>query len=767
MVPEVMTLILYGKGSPRMRTTGLVESTIVNEVTGYRGTLEFESGHGAAARHVEITQAFKHKRLKSRYIITVDGQREEPEGKPEQKKMVKRLAPLSMGEWLGVVYLSQGAVHDLLAGTPTAKREYLTSVFGLDFYDDLVNVAKDELKSFKSLAAGIDSLEQRRKDLAEDLKEQEAILAEVPGGIGEVEEGIAKLSKRLQTQAAKLGKLEGLAETAETYREVLEEIAASERWTSYVIENKEAASKALKQARREQSEMIQSLAEDRAVLKGIQRHQATRDKAEKAVAKAKVEVKRLKDKKSQLVKDTKGIPKSEVLAALYNLASRGEQLLGAEVVLDPSLEDGDVPSTGWEEAVKEASGHRQAANQLRKVAKATGSVCPTCQQAVDLGAMKASIATLEQQAEVAFSRAVSGLTDDLLAITDWWNTSKISIGELAARAEESMDLWEDLEQATTALQEAQGTLDEAEAALTETPQPEDPHSLQEAIEAREDELTEIDSRVDGLNNLVRLYERAETLASQARDLNLDEIEAEIEGLRNKQTQTQARYDKAMAIKTRHDQAGATIRGLLKQQDEVDEKIQEHAENALKIKHYELTIIPYFNSLRAAKVHSCVNVLEGVLPVYVAAMAENQYRGSEIKLNISDDLKSVELMLKAGRYSEWVSALQSSGGQRRGFTLAIIAALREVSPRRANIMFFDEPFADLESERKLLFVNRLMRLMPLLRDRCEDLESIFLIAHDREILEASNDSFDTVWVAERDATGSRLLLDQKLAQVEGR
>ena len=80
------------------------------------------------------------------------------------------------------------------------------------------------------------------------------------------------------------------------------------------------------------------------------------------------------------------------------------------------------------------------------------------------------------------------------------------------------------------------------------------------------------------------------------------------------------------------------------------------------------------------------------------------------------------------------------------------------------MFFDEPFADLESEGKLLFVQR---LIPTLMERCPDLESVFVIAHDAEVLQSANDSFDSVWQVERDERGSRIELGKRLSMVDGR
>jgi DNA repair exonuclease SbcCD ATPase subunit len=197
MVPEVSTLVLFGKGSPRMRATGLVESSIVNKDTGYQAKLTFDSGFGVAARHVDIEQAFKHKRAGSRYVITIDGARDLTVNKPEQKKLVKRLVPLSYAEWLGVVYLAQNGIHDLLLGTPSQKRAYLTSVFGLDFYDDLLTEAQEELKRLLKEAEGALDLEQQLADVRADLKKAEAARAELPER-AQVEAGIKKLDEKRQ-----------------------------------------------------------------------------------------------------------------------------------------------------------------------------------------------------------------------------------------------------------------------------------------------------------------------------------------------------------------------------------------------------------------------------------------------------------------------------------------------------------------------------------------------------------------------------------------
>lgn len=763
MIPEVMTLILYGKGSPRVRKTGLVESSIVNDTTGYQGTLEFLSGFGAAEREVSITQAFKHKRLKSRYIITIDGMREEPEGKPEQKKMVKRLAPLSYDEWLGVVYLHQGGIHDLLSGTPTEKRQYLTSVFGLDFYDDLLVEAKEELKSLVKLAEGAVSLQQKLVDLEAEVQEQEEILDEVPGGIGEVEAGIEKLSKRLQKLSKDIGKLGAAEKAADRLAELRE--AADEMSETLGIEGREAADAEVMGLRDTANEARQRIAVDKTALQALKQKASAYKRAKDAEASAKTKLDAAKANLEEHQREVADYPDAETLAEAGRHIATGVALLGDDQSIDIP-EDITGSKDAWEEQAKEAHGYEETANKLEKLSTQDVHVCPTCDSDLDPSGLKKTVKKLRKAASKAQFEATDGMLANVSeALGDWQpEVEDLTIGYMAEALDEAEEKLAATEQAEQRAERAAEAYEKAKADLDALDKPKSPQKLSESVSEQEEELLSMEERISEVSDLIDILKESDALLKTLSDVDVDNLKENLSDLTAKSEKTRQRYKKAMAIKTQHDHATATIKALNRQVTKVRDELDEHAENAIKIKHYELTLIPYFNSLRAAKVRSCVSVLEGVLPVYVNAMSSDQYTGAEVKLEISDDLKKVDLMLRPGKSAPWVSAIQASGGQRRRFTLAIIAALREVSPRRANLMFFDEPFADLESEGKLLFINN---LVPTLMERCDDLDSLFVIAHDREILEASNDAFDTVWEAQRDVYGSRIVTGRKLALVEGR
>jgi DNA repair exonuclease SbcCD ATPase subunit len=750
MLPEVMTLILYGKGSPRLRKSGLVESSIVNVDTGYRGELSFESGSGASLRRVGITQAFKHPRLKSRYIINVDGQREEPTTKPEQKKLVKRLAPLSYEEWLGVVYLHQGGVHDLLAGTPTEKREYLTSVFGLDFYDDLLTAAKEEAKALERKGIGALDLQQTLADLKERLKEAEDELQDLPP-LAEVDEALEKLSNRLLETSSALGSLRSSKLDAERVEAMRGELAG--------LGLDDPASE-LAEAQKAKESLVEKRTKLKTKLADAKRVATAYEAARTRYVNAKNRMEQAQAKVEKLKKEVAALPPRDKCEAAVALC---DEAIGLNI---DGFNPGGLEAKGkWRDAARTAMTLRDQCRRLEKLATQMRShkhdskaECPTCAQPLSLDelddtvkSLKADAAEFSQMAVDIFSQEVVGLVGEV----EGEDSSDIKIA-----LETMVDKHDSLGDAEDAVPITVSGCKEAEEALAETPKPEDTSKLTADIQTTEREISVLDGRIQKANTAIRLEDQIEAIG----DVDLAALNEQIEKLEAKQAKSKTKQTEAQDLKRQVTQATTVIATLTKQQKQVQKQIDDHAETALLLQSYERELLPYFTALRASKVKSCVSVLESVLPVYIGTMSARQYEGAEVKLVVSDDLKDVDLTLRVGSNMPWISAVQASGGQRRRFTLAILAALREVSPRKANIMFFDEPFADLEGDGKLLFVNR---LIPTLMDRCPDLESLFLIAHDAEVLQAGNDAFDSVWTVDRDEHGSRLLMDQKLSMVAGR
>jgi len=750
MLPEVMTLILYGKGSPRLRKSGLVESSIVNADTGYRGELSFESGSGASLRKVSITQAFKHPRLKSRYIITVDGQREEPTTKPEQKKLVKRLAPLSYEEWLGVVYLHQGGVHDLLAGTPTEKREYLTSVFGLDFYDDLLTAAKEEAKALERKGAGAIDLQQTLADLKARLKEAETELEALPP-LAEVDEALEKLSNRLLETSSALGSLRSSKMDAERVEAMREELAG--------LGLDDPASE-LAEAQKAKESLVEKRTKLKTKLADAKRVATAYEAARTRYVNAKNRLDQAQAKVEKLKKEVAALPDRDKCVTAIGLC---DEAIGLNI---DGFNPGDGGAKGkWRDAARTAMTLRDQCRRLEKLAVQMKShkhdskaECPTCTQPLSLDELDDTIKSLKADAAEFAELAVAVFSQEVVDLVGEVEGEDSS--DIKTALETMVDKYDNLGDAEDAVPIALTSCKEAEDALAETPKPEDTSKLTADLQTTEREISVLDGRIQKANTAIRLEDQIEAIG----EVDLAALNEQIEKLEAKQSKAKTKQAEAQDLKRQVTQATTVIATLTKQQKQVQQQIDQHAQTALTLQSYERDLLPYFTALRASKVKSCVSVLESVLPVYIGTMSANQYEGAEVKLVVSDDLKDVDLTLRVGKNMPWISAVQASGGQRRRFTMAILAALREVSPRKANVMFFDEPFADLEAEGKLLFVNK---LIPTLMDRCPDLESLFLIAHDAEVLQAGNDAFDDVWTVERDEQGSRLTMGQKLSMVAGR
>jgi DNA repair exonuclease SbcCD ATPase subunit len=729
---EVLTLVLHGKGSPRIRTNTLGESTILSSETGYKAELAFESGFGAAARSVEIVQAFKHKQLKSRYIISVDGKREEPSTKPEQKKLVKRLVPLSYNEWLGVVYLHQGGIHDLLAGTPAEKREYLTSVFGLDFYDDLITETKEEIKRIEQQVKGSVGIQQQVQDNEEALRTAKAFVAgyDLPS----LKTELAGVNSGLQNQAKVLGELE-----------------ASKNALASCVSAQQAYTNVVETAGKEDfdlsslQEKLQSLIEIKAGLQQQVRSAVQQQQVyDRVVAQVAATTGKLEGKRSKLA-TLKPVFSVELIEDVLGALGRARSVeLVSFSALVPEKDNG-----GWREPAMRAMAVAQTLRQLQSMTK-LGACCPTCNQA--LPDLSSSIQTQEALLKEARETARNNFTQRIAA--------KLGVTKLPALDVLSQDLNNQLQahQLITTLKNEISTLETELAGITTPDPPQDTTDLNKKLQTVQNKIQQQEAEIKTAQMVFNAKARYDAaMAALPDNIDADLIENQIH-----ETNAQiALYRKKQMELTRQigeaEGHNATYKTLLKQRESLDAKVEQYAELAGKHKEYVDVLLPYFEAVRASKVRGCVSVLEGILPVYVSSMVSGsqEYAGAEIRLKVSDDLTSVDMELRSRATSPWLSAIQASGGQRRRFTLATIAALREISPRKANIMFFDEPFADLESEGKLLFVNR---LLPTLMDRCPDLESVFTVAHDYEVLQSAKDAFDHVWTAQRSNTGSKLKLE---------
>jgi DNA repair exonuclease SbcCD ATPase subunit len=727
MIPEVVTLVLYGKGSPRVRSTAFTERSLMNPITGYQGTITGEVGIGAASRRVAITQAFKHKTLKSRYIIAVDGKREEPETKPQQRKRVNQIVPISYDEWLGIAYLYQGGVHDLLAGSPTEKRAYLTGVFGLNFFEDLIITAIERQKHLERKATGAVEATQRLVDVTEELSQAQRALAALPQR-AEVDAGLQKLKARIQHAATAVGEVratrDAIARRA-TMEASLASVMGKRGWTSIP----------------DFKEQLRGLYEQKAALQE-QTKQAARLSASRQTAHDKFQT--AQARAAQL---------KNALADARTKAAPYEALVGLEVeTRDVVNALSRVPKDVVVEVGAGEAASREDVDQLHaftRVLEIETQCCPTCTRPLsdaDRASFAEQISLLRLRVGASLAREYPFLPKGTVAEARAW----LEEGAYAVLA---------VERSASQYQKALLTLADASTALEQTPKPPKITTLESSLAACVETLSSVEAQA-------RDAEMAAKLEHALRAMPTDDAEETGEILASLQTRLAdltSRQQAAASILSQVDSTEATVRALEKQKQQAEVATLAMASAAEQAQRYGDVLVPYFKTLRASKVRGCVSVLEAVLPAYISAMTSAQYTGATAKLEVSEDLQSIDLRLRPSETAQWLSGFQASGGQRRRFTLAIQAALREVSPRQANIMFFDEPFSDLESEGKHLFVNR---LLPLMLERCPGLESVFIIAHDKEVLESSNQAFDEAWRVTGPKGGSTITTGLRLSDLKG-
>ncbi len=750
MIPEVATLLLYGKGSHRAQTTGFNESSIVNKDTGYLASLTFKSGTGAAARSVTIEHAFKHRRAGSRYAIYIDGKKDETTGKPAQKALIKRLAPLSYREWLGSVYLAQHSIHDLLLNSPTQKRAYLTSFFGLDFYDDLRTEALEEADRLRKQATDATSLRERFVDLSKELREAEEKLATYPPR-AEVEGGLRKLHERLMAVSKELGRIASL-QKAQADRERLEgemkDLLKEGGWKNF-----ESASKAMEKAKARLPEAQEQRASLIAQVKRLAEQNSAYETTRAMLERLEEEEKdRLANLASLRVK-AKTIPSREGLEKAQALIIEASNLgLGALAVSTKKA------SGSWQEAAERARDARRTLGKVRKL-KASDQACPTCTQPLTDDILERLTADLEASEAKAEAAAIQGFWKAFTPLMEGkaLHEDVEDLSSLNHRVQQALNIYRVMETILRGQEESEEELTQLRSLPNEKPP--DPEKLKAQVNELSKELPLLEGVIRKVQKLSGLRTAFDALAVSEvpSDEERERLEAQKESLGIK-------HQAAIDLQRELDAWEYRVTDTNKRLVALQFKLDEHAAIAELLKDYEDTLIPYFETLRSSKVRSRVSVLENILPAYVSAFATSSYKGAALKFEVSDDLESIDLLLKPSRFGPWVSALQASGGQRQRFMLAIYCGQYEVSPRKANVLWLDEPFTGMESEGKVIFINR---VLPMLKERTASLESVFVISHDQEVLSAANDSFDSVWTVERDERGSHIQMGQKLAAVAGR
>lgn len=733
LIAEIPTVILHGRGSPRDKP--YTESSLLNG--GYLARLLFESN----GSEVSITQAHKHPRAGNRYTIAINGVRDQTTLKPEQKKLVKRLAPLSYEEWLGIVYLPAGGSHNLLSGTAAQKQNYLTSVFGLSFYYDLVTTLKDEIKEMERVAVDTKDLTQwliDTEDAIEKLTEEVDKLPKLQAAV----DAYTKAREKTEGISKEIGVFETRKKSYQEYLQAKKDLDHLLGGTP--LQDWLDREKVLKARLKELTTLLGELSAQRKALA----------KEAKAYSLVKTKVTSSKKLLSSLKKDREeiGDPKFpfEAVDAVLTILLKAKTL-GVTSIAYESAQDVD-----WVGPQKDLDSARSSLKKLESLG--SKSECPTCQQALSsihkvVEDLKADVALFEKRVANALAAELHKLLPEVV-------TKPTTVGAVIPPLVGARQQYEEIAGLDTSIKEARREYKAAKASLEELSEPPSSEVLDEKVQATEAEIEDLTKSLDKISRISKLNHTQENLGRVSQQVD----DADLLKLEERMEKAQASLSTALSVKSNVESCYTKLDSLESQKEKVEKKIAAHASTANKLKLLTEEVAPYFTVLRASKVKGCVDVLETVLPMYVGTLAHNQYKGASAKLEVSDDLQQVNLSVKTGKNDPWLSSTCMSWGQTQRFTLALLCAIYEVAPRKANLLWLDEPLFGMETDGKYQVLHR---LFPLLQERCPELESIFLTSHDSEVLQSAPTTFDQVWCVDRDAAGSRIDRTKKLSQIVGR
>lgn len=749
-IPEVATHILHGQTSPRLKDGKMRDAGIVNNNSrsGYYGKLSTLVG----STQVELLQAHKHATHKRAYKITIDGRDETPLNKPEQKAAVARIVPVTYREWLGTSYLSQNSIHDLLSGKSSDKQEYLTGVFALSIYDDFISVSDARRKELEKSASGAAELQQTIADLKDEKKKLLSLLSKTPSV--EKLEKRKKLAERrhrdLADEEAKLREALKNSAKVQAAREAVESAIAdvgvdTSELTSEIVAKEEELARLTKKKLKAES----VLSSQRKAAKKVAELKKRAERAEKARSGAEKTVKKFRREYPFVVDG-----RAHVEALADYLIEHGKTIKQRSALDMPTAKkriEADDPA-------KHLALFHSAREEHAEVSKLSG-VCPICTRELDDDIKEEILRRLEKRSRVELAKVDTALLSKLGEARDYviesGGISKIPY--LLEKIREYERLCSELDDARRDYEEASATLKESSPSLL------DEKELEEKVTTLSEKAEKVSRFLKRLRRAeiaVREYAAVKGMAMNAggeKQLKkrLKKVSLAVEKAKSEYDLAFSRLQKALDVESK-------LSAIETQLAKVEKRAEREGEKAVELDGLKKYTLPFLKTLRANKVRECVDVVEDVLPIYVDAMFGKTYKGASASLEISDDMKKVDLILKTRSWKKPVSAIQASPGERAKFSLAILGALREVTPRPTNVMFLDEPFNNMESEAKMLFLER---MMPLMLERCPGLASVFVIAHDKEILEGPSGVWDDVWWVENTKReGSRVKTGMKLSQL---
>lgn len=652
---------------------------------------------------------------------------------------LENILGLTLDEFLGYIYLTQGSSHKLIEGTSGERTKYLSSLRQLDLYDDVCKVLKDNLKELEIKAISIDKYVESLNTLENQLKgyssAQIYLDKKIMMGMSldRVKEESSSLGNRLEFAAKmksdvcqriklidKVGNIEkeGLDNKIKELQDKINnsEIARSEhtlninKWESLLKYKKEYDS------------LFQTCTHKNTdILTG--------------------KIKDLEENQTEL---------KTIIPQLEKKEAYSKELIG----YSKPKESMTVCTTQYEIASASLIDAKSTINRLSKTLKGFKGLgqgdCPTCGQPLTKEHLQGEIVRLELEINEA-EKASDVLNFDKTRygnlVKTWGEIetleSKINEIKVIGSLEQSK---EDLLFVDKKVKQLKDTLTNVQKFQFLEDQLKDCPTFDEAlIEETKTELCKVKEILEiGATTLLefkdvkRTWEEIDALPEG----NLEEWQNKYDALKQ---ESEVLMSKSTTLGEQIGQVTAELKNRASLQKEVDvlkEKVGNKDTIEKQLREYTALIKAYGpKGLKVAQLKSLCHDINRVLPRYTSLifngkerfrLAANEETG-DVDFEFSEDLQN------------YADVKFMSGGQKKRLSMCMVFVLADlaVPSKKSNIIILDEVDGPVDDIGKYTLANE---FLPYLRDKYE---SVFVISHSSSL---NGIVCDNRWVYSKDTEG---------------
>jgi DNA repair exonuclease SbcCD ATPase subunit len=636
-----------------------------------------------------------------------------------------------------VLYLRQDFNHAMLLGKPGERRQTLTTMFGLSFYDEVHSQVKshirvlqsqlgkissytDRLEEVNSKLAKLGSLKKLRKRYKTALKRVEAYQAGWYVSTNELEEAQELLSQL----ALRYNHEKELAETWDYHTNLADGFGSVNSITEdrvedldrkrHKVEVKCSKLEAKVEGARKRKILVSQLKDNEKELDGLDSSDAVDDE--------------IADIKSRLhYLTTIELPASEKLEGLQSRLNK----------LPPLPKDVSSVEERYSELREEEQSLESAIR--RDKTQLDDGVCSECNRPLTLSEdehmqIKNRLAKSRKRLKIVRSQVYDLKTttrsiSDHKRLQDKIDNLPTTRGSSAVQDE--IDQLRKKERRLSKLAELHKTRGQLEQQIENLPNV-DPTELEKKVKKHR-------NRKRSLKNLVKAAEKCLSLQRTLEDLPMGDrkdVRAKVKELRSEIRSLGTRIEKWSRKVSKLESKIGSIEDLRDERRQLEKKLDEVRKSKMDLDCYE-TLKRVFGpkGLKQDRFESILQeAAERTIPAYTDILWP--HKNVDLHLDAADDL---QFYLKRRDSSKLTKGSLISGGETHKAGLAFLLGLRDLkelyTDTSFNILIIDEPFGNLDPQGE----EALLSILEMLKER---FSSIFVISHRPEVL--NSDVWDQTW-----------------------